>query len=461
MGTTMNGGAGMLAAPERNNFYYGKLMDVAQFEKEQRYFNRKRLLLNRLVLGSGVVCGLNVVPGANGHIRIEPGAALDELGREIIVPEVVEADPHQLTDDQGNPVGDPITAGTVSICLAYAETCTDLMPVLEPDCDTPGNCAPGTLREGYRILVRAEGDAAEPPTCGFDEFPLPTKDALHELLCGRVNLSCPVPPAAPCVPLARVTLDGDDIDEGDIDACTGRPLVYGNALLYELILCLAERVEQCCAAMPGDQDAIQAPAIQAPAVQPPAVVAIWPPNAARLSPQSEDETLREWYEQWQASPHLEITFDREMFTDQLVQPAPWLRVWMFRWDRTLRRENLQVQPIDLVYDGRGTAAFSARYRLDDIAADEAPIRYLVQIRAEGNTIVSAQGLLLDADFAGTGLTQEQLGALWQIQTDTRFARRQQSVWDGLVAAHARLPSGDGLVGGRFHSWFQTAPEEHQ
>ena len=133
-----------------------------------------RRRLNRLVLGHGVVCGLNVVADTEGMVRIQPGVALDALGREIIVPEACRVNPHQLTDDQGSATGEPLETGTVEICLAYAEKKTDLVPVLVPDCDTPGNCAPSTIREGFYVIVRlAEGDAPAPPSCQLGDFPLP------------------------------------------------------------------------------------------------------------------------------------------------------------------------------------------------------------------------------------------------------------------------------------------------
>ena len=37
-----------LRAPVRNNYFYGKLLDVFHLEMEQEYFNAKRHLLNRL-----------------------------------------------------------------------------------------------------------------------------------------------------------------------------------------------------------------------------------------------------------------------------------------------------------------------------------------------------------------------------------------------------------------------------
>jgi len=245
MSSTMNGG-GKLVAPERNNFFYGKLMDVPQFEKEQRYFNQKRLLLNRLALGSGIVCGLNVVRGAGGTLSIQPGVVIDKGGREITIPATIPVNPHQLTDDLGDPVGAPIEEGTITICLAYAETCTDPVPVLVPDCDTPGNCAPSTFQEGFRILVRqTEDNIPQPPACRLNLGEVPPEGSFHEhvhvLLCERISAPCLEAPQDMCVELARVTLP---LNEESIDSCTGRSIAYSNALLYELILCLAERVGQ-------------------------------------------------------------------------------------------------------------------------------------------------------------------------------------------------------------------------
>ena len=49
-----------LKAFERNRYFYGKLLTVRDFEVEQRYFIEKQRLINRLIHGVGVVCGLKV-----------------------------------------------------------------------------------------------------------------------------------------------------------------------------------------------------------------------------------------------------------------------------------------------------------------------------------------------------------------------------------------------------------------
>ena len=70
---------------ERNRYFYGKLLTVRDFEIEQKYNNDKRRLTNRLLHGSGIVSGLQVVYVDEKTVSVEPGLALDGSGREIVV----------------------------------------------------------------------------------------------------------------------------------------------------------------------------------------------------------------------------------------------------------------------------------------------------------------------------------------------------------------------------------------
>jgi hypothetical protein len=70
---------------ERNRYFYGKLLTVRDFESEQKYFNDKRRLLNRLLFGSGVVAGMQVVAVDDKTITVEMGVAIDYLGREVVI----------------------------------------------------------------------------------------------------------------------------------------------------------------------------------------------------------------------------------------------------------------------------------------------------------------------------------------------------------------------------------------
>ena len=79
---------GRLVTPRRNNFFNGKKMDAYLFELETGYGIGMRRMLNRMALGGGVVCGLDVTPGdTRCSVRITAGLAIDGWGREIVVPD--------------------------------------------------------------------------------------------------------------------------------------------------------------------------------------------------------------------------------------------------------------------------------------------------------------------------------------------------------------------------------------
>lgn len=72
---------------ERNKYFFGKLLSVEDLNLEQKYFNDKRRMINRFILGTGVVAGMYVVPIDERTISVERGFALDSLGREIVIDE--------------------------------------------------------------------------------------------------------------------------------------------------------------------------------------------------------------------------------------------------------------------------------------------------------------------------------------------------------------------------------------
>jgi hypothetical protein len=109
---------------ERPRYFPGKLVTAADFELEQRYHIEKRLLLNRMLHGPGIVSGLGVTVGAERTVTVQPGFALDPHGREILV-----CDSHQLAI--------PDCAQPVSIYLLYTEEET----------------GSGTVRETYELVA--------------------------------------------------------------------------------------------------------------------------------------------------------------------------------------------------------------------------------------------------------------------------------------------------------------------
>jgi hypothetical protein len=237
-----------LLAPGRNRYFYGLLMDAERFQQDQDYFNRKRFLLNRFVSGAGVICGLGLsFDATKSTLTLGPGMAIDLGGREIIVPTATPVDITQLTDARGKPTG-PVPAGsTILISLAYAEQKIDPVAVLVPDCDNPNGCAPSTVEESFRILVTLATTSPAPPLgCPFPSFPLPPGATLQAAIAGQVAVAYAPPPADKSIALGRLTLPG-----GPLDAVSDRLVVYDNALLYQLIVCLAEQVSEIAGVILG------------------------------------------------------------------------------------------------------------------------------------------------------------------------------------------------------------------
>lgn len=76
----------LLPAFTRNNYFFGKLLTASDFRMEQEYFINKMRLLNRLIHGTGIVCGLKVKIGSSaGIIEVSEGFALDAEGREVLL----------------------------------------------------------------------------------------------------------------------------------------------------------------------------------------------------------------------------------------------------------------------------------------------------------------------------------------------------------------------------------------
>lgn len=144
-----------LTEPRRNHDYHGKLLQVSHFKMEQDYGNHKRWLLNRLSLGTGVLCGLEVDVDGD-RLCVRPGVAIDGYGREILVPHRICLNPWEIPEECGRAARhrskDERHQVTLSLC--YRECLTDYAPVQVSDCHTKEACAPDTTVETYCLDVR-------------------------------------------------------------------------------------------------------------------------------------------------------------------------------------------------------------------------------------------------------------------------------------------------------------------
>lgn len=88
----------------RLRYFHGMLLDDKDFQAEQQYHSGKRRLLNRMLHGSGVVCGLDLKGKQDGrYIEIGSGLALDCSGNEIYVPKKQHIDLASLLPPKDRP----------------------------------------------------------------------------------------------------------------------------------------------------------------------------------------------------------------------------------------------------------------------------------------------------------------------------------------------------------------------
>ncbi len=137
---------------ERNRYFYGKLLTVRDFETEQTYHNKKRSMLNRLVTGAGVVCGLGVSASDESTLMIESGMAIDYRGREIVVPEILFRKLRMLEGvDQVSDRKDAY------LCLSYAEEGVE--PVNATGAQMGAEQQFDLTREGTRLYLSGDAPA--------------------------------------------------------------------------------------------------------------------------------------------------------------------------------------------------------------------------------------------------------------------------------------------------------------
>ncbi len=250
---------GDLKTPVRNRYFYGKLLDVMHLEMEQDYFNSKRALINRLVIGPGVVCGLDVeLSEDNNSVIVLPGIAIDRCGREIVVTkpsQPVDLPPHPRHPSENGGYQqqqqgkyeprkyehhDYCEEEYAHVVLCYHECESDPVRAAAGDCESVALCVAGSVREQFEVTVR-EGFAPERRS----NFPdvIEGRRISYAAIVDYVTRSCRALPDDCCVPLANIRLKyTDDGWEPEVDINI-RPIVYNNRLLFDLIQSLVSKEE--------------------------------------------------------------------------------------------------------------------------------------------------------------------------------------------------------------------------
>jgi hypothetical protein len=285
----------------RSSYYSGKRLTADSFRLEQRYHVERRHLLNRAIHGWGVVYGYGVAAAStsdchdegSGRLRIDAGLALDRCGRELLQAGEVTLDLGDVifVDERGarsepdrtarpkpgvcwllsvhyaEQHGGPVTVSDPCSCERHehdhvcetvryslrAVDCDDCCRDFE--CELRCGCGTGRCCEASPIDLpdRPAEDERRPPGKPQPEKP-PKRGGCRclcdhliglkvggecglcevEELCGKVWVDL-----RNSVPLACVTLEGDDCDrwtfDAEVEPCGPRRLVKRNDLLFDLI----------------------------------------------------------------------------------------------------------------------------------------------------------------------------------------------------------------------------------
>lgn len=146
----------------RLRYFHGMLLDDKDFQAEQQYHAGKRRLLNRMLHGSGVVCGLDLKGKKDGRwIEITSGMALDCSGNEIWVPKKQHIDLSSLLPPKDKPKNAECKEEendgdikTYYIGIRYEEKPTNPVSVYLPSgsCEEK-TCENSRYKEGFCIEV--------------------------------------------------------------------------------------------------------------------------------------------------------------------------------------------------------------------------------------------------------------------------------------------------------------------
>lgn len=190
---------------KRARYFHGQLLTDRDFREEQIYHNGKRKMLNRMMHGWGVVCGLEITPKEGMTITVNEGLALDCAGNEIYVDKPYELNAAEIisacktkptTTEECAETEAEETENKWYVIIRYQEVPTDPVPVYTPGggCEEKA-CDYSRVREGYCIeLIRKDKMTAPcpevPSEAGKCDNDLNDEDK-RELICETLLIPCP------------------------------------------------------------------------------------------------------------------------------------------------------------------------------------------------------------------------------------------------------------------------------
>lgn len=171
---------------ERLNYVLGQVLGVKEFKQEQAHFLNKGRSHNRYLHGYGTVSGLEVSVEGTGEdlkIKVSPGLAIDQLGREIKVDKVqcasikeinswLAAESAESTEEPKKKNWETLLEATsdatkrnIYVTLCYKACETEKQPILGDSCrgdsGEGGVIQPTRIRDDFELQLRAKAPNQE------------------------------------------------------------------------------------------------------------------------------------------------------------------------------------------------------------------------------------------------------------------------------------------------------------
>lgn len=379
---------------ERNNYFHGKMLTARDLRKEQEYFNEKRRLINRMILGWGIVCGLEVCL-ENGCLVVKPGLALDCCGRELLVCGREALHPKKIAEALGVEAGGHSEPIPWALCLEYRE-CKSEPVKLPSSCNqTERGQEYNRIRDEYRLSIRHLKDACpvdhSDDSCPYDD--LKHTPSIHKTLVEQSH-RCPKCKECECVLLATGTLgikpeQGFQIDLAE-ESWKYRRIVYTNSALAGLVRCFHPRLAHI-------KDIS------------------WKPGS--------HHDLHDFSRKLKEG-HLKVTFDQEM-SDETVKNVKSVRLSVFMSTGEGNCPTQFLIPVERIEYSGYTAVyyFNSDCIEDELRTSSRKVQKAVEVELllHGNMILNKEGRALDAELI------------------------------------RGLPTGNGVEGGEFITYFTVGP----
>lgn len=143
---------------ERNRYFQGKLMNARDMQAEQEYHSERLETVTRLTSGKGIVAGLDIsdfeFEDGQLQVTIDPGLAIDESGRPIVV--------RTPTHETFEPTGDELY-----VYVEYDSELKDPVPLPGEQPVSDRASEESRVLETYQIFASSTGPNADKSPTGF------------------------------------------------------------------------------------------------------------------------------------------------------------------------------------------------------------------------------------------------------------------------------------------------------